>query len=318
MNDEHKTKEQLIAELTSLRSRIRELEESEKKGKHTIDGLLSFEKVIDTIPVGITISDLKRQILYTNHSDAQMHCYTVNELIGQDVRVFAPPDLWKPVSFKENIPFKSWQRESINRKKDNTLFPVKLYSDVLLDDKGQPVGIVTTCEDISEKKKIEDTLKSIKSEWEMTFDSTSEFIIIVDRELRIRRCNKSFSEFTQKPFKELIGRKCTEFFSSDPAHIDRGEFFPNTEIRTGKGRWISLSFNPVIDHEGRFSHSVLIGTDITVAKNIQQKLTDTERELDEKNREVETLQDAILKKEQKIEKLKKEIDDLKNQLSKRA
>jgi len=52
-----------------------------------------FKKALDNLPVGITITDRDRRIIYTNPTDAAMHRYSVKELIGKDVRVFAPPEL---------------------------------------------------------------------------------------------------------------------------------------------------------------------------------------------------------------------------------
>jgi diguanylate cyclase (GGDEF)-like protein len=48
-----------------------------------------------------------------------------------------------------------WKRESTNKRKDNSLFPVKLLSDVVKNNRGRPIGIVTACEDITYYKKSE-------------------------------------------------------------------------------------------------------------------------------------------------------------------
>jgi PAS domain-containing protein len=46
-------------------------------------------------------------------------------------------------------------RESVNIRKDGSQFPVWLISDIIKDMGGTPVAIVTSCEDISERKHVE-------------------------------------------------------------------------------------------------------------------------------------------------------------------
>jgi diguanylate cyclase (GGDEF)-like protein/PAS domain S-box-containing protein len=53
---------------------------------------------------------------------------------------------------------KSWARESSNIRKDGSVFPVRLTSDVVLDARGECVAIVSTCEDITERKQVEQAI----------------------------------------------------------------------------------------------------------------------------------------------------------------
>jgi PAS domain S-box-containing protein len=46
---------------------------------------------LNALPIGVTISDIEGKIIYTNIAEATMHGYTIEELIGKDARIFAPP-----------------------------------------------------------------------------------------------------------------------------------------------------------------------------------------------------------------------------------
>ena len=59
---------------------------------------------------------------------------------------------------------KTWQRESQNLRKDGSLFPVRLVSDLVADAAGNPLAIVTVCEDITERKEAETRLKASVAE----------------------------------------------------------------------------------------------------------------------------------------------------------
>jgi len=114
-----------------------------------------LEKAVETMQVGITITDLEGRILYTNPAEARIHGYTVEELRGKHARIFAPQDRHQPFQPRETDGVVSWSRETVNLRKDGTPFPVLLRSDVVLDSRGRPAGLVTCCEDLTQRKALE-------------------------------------------------------------------------------------------------------------------------------------------------------------------
>jgi len=117
--------------------------------------LRMLEKAIETMQIGVTITDAEGRILYSNPAEARMHGYGVDELRGMHARVFAPPEHAQPISRAEMEGVTSWMRETVNVRRDGTLFPVLLRSDVVKDSRGGVVGIVTCCEDITQRKEME-------------------------------------------------------------------------------------------------------------------------------------------------------------------
>lgn len=118
-----------------------------------------FKTALEQTQVGVTITDLEGKVIYTNPADAEMHGYSPDELIGQDVRILAPEYLAKPLTRAEVETMGRRGRETLNRRRDGTVFPVQLLSDVVRDLDGNPIGIVTTCQDITERKLQEQRLK---------------------------------------------------------------------------------------------------------------------------------------------------------------
>ena len=133
-----------------------------KKSKQETDSsqitLRRLEKAIESMRLGLTITDMEGRIVFTNHAEAELHGYEASELIGQQARILAPHTLWKPESSGIKH-IKSWSREAINIKKNGTTFPVHLISEIISNDSGEPIGVVTTCEDITERKRIEEQLE---------------------------------------------------------------------------------------------------------------------------------------------------------------
>jgi diguanylate cyclase (GGDEF)-like protein/PAS domain S-box-containing protein len=110
-----------------------------------------LDQALATMQVGVTITDADRGIVYVNPAEARMHGYTVDELLGEKATVFAPPEFARPIDRGDLCRVKTWKRETINVRKDGSTFPVELLSDVVTDSRGRPVGLVTICQDITER-----------------------------------------------------------------------------------------------------------------------------------------------------------------------
>ena len=145
MKNINKSKSQLLRELSTIKN----------KHKKTNESLRLFKKALETMQLGVTVTDLEGNIIYSNPAEADMHGYKVRELIGNNVRIFAPSKLWNPITKEKITSINRWKRESVNKRKDNSIFAVKLMSDVVNNSRGKPIGIVTTCEDITIHKKTE-------------------------------------------------------------------------------------------------------------------------------------------------------------------
>jgi PAS domain S-box-containing protein len=152
MDDHSKSKDQLIKELHACKVRISEVEVSELEHKRTHEKLAALEQMVNSLPLGVTISDISGTILYTNPAEAAMHGYTVEELLGREVRIFAPNGVWNPLTRDQARKIKRLEREAINLKKDGSTITVRLTSDVVRDRKGEPVAVITTSQEITAAK----------------------------------------------------------------------------------------------------------------------------------------------------------------------
>jgi PAS domain S-box-containing protein len=89
--------------------------------------------------------------------------------------------------------------------KDERYFGIK-YVPTTFDD-GEP-GVTIIIEDITKRKKSEEKMKKTAKEWEVTFNSVSDMISILDQTFTITRVNKSFAEFFHCTPEDCIGKKC--------------------------------------------------------------------------------------------------------------
>ncbi len=125
-----------------------------------------------------------------------MHGYTAEEVKDKDVTSFAPVKNRKPLTVKDITSMKRWKRESVNIRKDGNIFPVHLMSDVIKNSEGTPVGIVTTCEDITDRKRMENEIKERIKELETFYEAA------VNRELKMKELKKEIKELKDNLLKD--------------------------------------------------------------------------------------------------------------------
>ena len=152
----HDSTSALYAHLTELENRL-EIETQRRAQAEA--ALRRLKKALETMQLGVTITDVDGKIVYTNPADSRMHGYEVEELIGQDVSVLGCPDNRRRLETTELEGMTSWHRERHNTRKDGSVFPVELLSDAVLDARGRPLGVITTCQDISSRRAAEQQLR---------------------------------------------------------------------------------------------------------------------------------------------------------------
>ena len=126
--------------------------------------------------LGVSITDGEGRIVYLNAAEAEMHGYTAAELLGQDARNLSPREHWKALPPRELTTVRKWKRERVRLRKDGSRFPVQLMSDVVTDAAGRPWGLVTTCEDISERFRAEEALRDSEERYALAVRGTNDGI----------------------------------------------------------------------------------------------------------------------------------------------
>ena len=126
-------------------------------------------------------------------------------------------------------------------------------------------------------KELEKILEKGKREWEATFDSVSEMIIITDRAWNITRCNRATIRFFNTKYDQLIGKPFKEYFrlANEPI-VEDG--FPLQGQRTqleGLDGWFTISQYPIYLAKKPYGNVNIIqdSTDqwVVEQENIKQK-----------------------------------------------
>jgi len=114
--------------------------------------------------------------------------------------------------------------------------------------------------------------------WEVTFNSISHGVFLVNAEGRVTQINRAMTEMLGRPAQELMGLTTEEVFAGVPPpaegwplerarqtrHRESAEFAMN-------GRWYILTADPILDAQGRFTGAVRTLIDITEQKLIAEE-----------------------------------------------
>jgi PAS domain S-box-containing protein len=153
------------------------------------------------------------------------------------------------------------------------------------DGSGRVTGIFGVARDITERRKAEERIEYISSQWQTTFDSINDAIFIADAEGRILRCNKVFADLVNKQISEIIGYTCHEVVHGTADFIDGCPFVAVkgthqreiVELIAG-GKWFSVTVDPVMNDSGEIISYVHSMSDVTERKQIEGKLKESEEE----------------------------------------
>jgi diguanylate cyclase (GGDEF)-like protein/PAS domain S-box-containing protein len=129
--------------------------------RHVEERLVMLKEAVDSLPIGIAISDVSSRIVYTNPAQAEMHGYSIEALINRDVRDLKGLNLDHAAISEKIGNSRVWRREGVNVRENGEEFPVQLSSIAVRNGDEKCLGMVTVCEDITSRKKVEERIRRL-------------------------------------------------------------------------------------------------------------------------------------------------------------
>ncbi|QNT75729.1 response regulator [Dehalogenimonas etheniformans] len=180
-----------------------------------------------------------------------------------------------------------------------------------------------------ERKKSEEAINAAAREWQSTFDSITDIIILLDRNHRIIRANKAFTNTFKLKHEAAVGRHCYEIVHNsltapvfcphsrtvNTCQAAHEEFFePNLGI------YIEATTLPTLDQSGNCTGSVHIVKDINERKQAEQALQHLNVELENRVKartsELETAYNELKEQLELRSKAEESLRSLSNRLLK--
>jgi methyl-accepting chemotaxis protein len=237
--------------------------------------------------------DLEGHVLHANNNFLDCVGYRLDEVVGRHHRMFCTPehaasleyaDFWRKLG---GGAFDEGQYKRLG-KNGQDIWLQATYNPVF-DIEGNPFKVVKFATDISIQKKL-----NAEYEGKVAAIERSQGVIEFDLNGRVLFANENFLQVLGYRLDEVQGQHhrmfCDDAYLNSPAYrafwakLERGEYDSGEYKRLGKaGReiWISATYNPILDPEGRPYKIVKFANDVTAvrARNAEfaSKVTAIER-----------------------------------------
>jgi PAS domain S-box-containing protein len=267
---------------------VRDISERKHAEEALKESEAKYRTLIERLQDGVYQCDLNGTYVTLNGAGARILGFdSSGQAIGNYRTVDLYYDSWDRAKIVDEIRRTGrFAGEVQAKRRDGSVIWLLVNNNARLDGSGNIVGYEGTFADITVRKKMEEQIEQAAEEWRTTFDSITERVSILDKDLRIIRVNKAFADtFRIKP-KELLGKTCYEVVhkteepppgcphretlrTKRPASL---EFFePNLGI------YLEESASPIFNEIGEVVGSVRVARDVTQRKRMQEQLMLTDR-----------------------------------------
>ena len=212
--------EERTAELTRTVVRLKKEMEERRRTEHT---LRLFRYAIEQSTEGVAVADLKGYLLFVNEAFAQMHGYSPGELIGEHLSVFHTPEQMPSVDAanREAIAKGAFIGLVGHARRDGTTFLGAMRNWAITDDRGNPVGIIGTLRDVTDREEVQRALRRSEQRYRMLYENLRDGSATVNLEGRIVECNT--------PFLEMLGYSQEEILALTYKEITPAKWHPVEE-----------------------------------------------------------------------------------------
>lgn len=208
------TNEELADTNYELHKEIVARQLAEKELKKTNEKLLKLALIVESSDDAIISKTLEGIISSWNNGAEQIYGYSAGEAVGKHISILVPPENAGEISSiieKVQKGERVQHYETTRLRKDGSRFHVSISVSPVKDFEGRIIGASTIARDITQRKLMEDALRSSEERFAKIFEYSPAIISIQSlEEEKYVEVNKRFEELTGYGREEVIGRTPVE------------------------------------------------------------------------------------------------------------
>lgn len=258
------------------------------------DNLEKYRFLAENATDVIWTMDNNHRYTYVSPSVERFRGFKPEEMLGMRFKEGVPPeslaanwDAWKKRSAEAKANGDSppcIRLEMQLRKKDGSLVWGESMARRLLDEDGNPVGFIGTTRDISERKLIEERLRTSEHFLQAMINATEDAVGLFKVDGTVLAMNRNMARFLGRPSEEAIGRNVFDFVPENMHATVRDTFrrameagVPQTEQTVWSGKILNGVIYPVLDGEKTTAIAVY-GRDVTEARFAEEARKKTQEQ----------------------------------------
>ncbi|APV44752.1 PAS domain S-box-containing protein [Dehalogenimonas formicexedens] len=238
-----------------------------------------------------------------NENYERLMGYSRDELVGRkttDFDIYLHPEQRSEIVRLMSETGRVRDFELTLRKKNGQLLDT--LSSLEIINLGEQKLFLSTIIDITDRKKAESAVKAAAEEWQATFDSINDIIMLLDPNHRIIRANQAFTETFKIPAEQAVGKFCYEIvhatahppaFCPHRRTINCGTEAKEEFLEPNLGIYIEATTLPIIDNSGKCTGSVHIVKNIHERKLAEAEREKLHRQIDEQRRLLQNTLDQL-------------------------
>ncbi|NTW12389.1 MAG: diguanylate cyclase, partial [Anaerolineales bacterium] len=278
--------------------------------------LLVKEAAIASSINAIAMSDLHGRLNYVNEAFLKMWGLDdISDVLGQSVTAFWV-DKEQAGGVAETLFDKgSWVGEMTAIRRDNSRFEAQVSAHLVKGTDGQPVCMMSSFLDITERKKAENELRKLSQAVEQSANA----IVITNTEGNIEYANPKFVEVSGYSLSEVLretprilnsGEHSPEFYRNlwqtiKAGRVWRGEV--HNRRKDGTLYWEDSTITPVFDSDHKLVNFIAIKEDITARKALEEAER-SHRRLAEALRDTSAALNSTLKLDEVLDRVLENIE----------
>jgi PAS domain S-box-containing protein len=294
MNQQAKADPEPIEEISALKQRIQDLEQSLSERKQAVVALRENEARYYTILVSIEDGyfevDMAGNFTFFNDSVCRMLGYSRTELMGMNSRQYTDREngqkLYREFNkiFRTGEPSKGFDHEII--RKDGTKLSIESSAFLTKNIYGRPVGFRGIMRNITDRKRAEETQRKNRERFQAIFKQTAvgvaEIEMVTGRFLTV---NRRLCELLGRSEEELLATTFQAITHPDDLHLHEEktalllagkiEHFTLEKryiSKDGAIVWVNIRVSPIRKPGEEPGRNIVVVEDITERKRIEDEI----------------------------------------------